>query len=157
MNKEIVKIPNPVLKKKSSEVKEISEEVRKLVSEMIEAMSLDGGVGLAAPQIGESKRIIVVQMEEGPKAFFNPRIVWKSREKNIMEEGCLSVPGIRLEIKRNNEIELESMTEEKQKSRQKYSGYIARIFQHEIDHINGILFTERLSIWQKIKRFFKKT
>jgi peptide deformylase len=155
MSREIVKIPNPVLKKKALEVKEISSEIRGLVKEMIEAMAADEGVGLAAPQLGESKRIIVVQTEQGVKPFYNPRIAWKSREKEIMEEGCLSVPGVRLEIKRPKEVEVESMDENMKKSRKKYFGYTARIFQHEIDHLNGMLFTDRLSIWEKIKRFLR--
>jgi peptide deformylase len=150
MNREILKHPNPLLKKRSEEVGEISQELLDLASDMIETMNSNRGVGLAAPQIGVSKRIIVVDDGNGPLIFFNPRISKKSWKKEIMEEGCLSLPGYSLRISRPKEIELEFVDEKGKKTRIKTEGLLARIIQHETDHLDGTLLLDRINFWQKL-------
>jgi len=145
---QIKKYSNPVLRKKCEEVKEITPEIKKLVEDMIETMKKEQGVGLAAPQVGVSKRVIIAETENGVKEFINPKILKKSKETEIMEEGCLSFPDLRLKIKRWKEVEIESLDGDGKKI--KTEGILARILQHEIDHLNGILFIDRIS---KLKRF----
>lgn len=158
---EIKKYPNPILKKKSQKVKKITSEIENLGQEMIKIMAKNEGVGLAAPQIGKLKRIIIVQpIKEGfsegrdkkkPQVFINPKIIKKSKKTIIDEEGCLSFPGLFLKIKRAKEIEIEALDEKGEKINYKAQGLPARIIQHEIDHLDGILFIERISFWQKFK------
>jgi len=161
MNKKIVKYPNPILRKKSEEVKEVTEDIKKLGQDMIQTMMEKDGIGLAAPQIGELKRIIVVypiqersleeKAKKTPQVFINPKIIKKSKEAIIDEEGCLSLPGLFLKIKRAKEVEIEALNERGEKIKIKTEGLPARVFQHEIDHLDGILFIDRLSFWQKLK------
>ena len=151
MNK-IILYPNKILRKKSEEVgEEIDEEIRNLAREMVEIMVKEDGIGLAAPQLGILKRIIVVMTENGPEVFINPVIVKKSKESETMEEGCLCFPGVFLKIKRAKMIEVEALNLQGEKIRMKTEGLVARIFQHEADHLDGILFVDRASFWQKIK------
>jgi len=150
MNK-IILYPDKILKRKSEEVGEVNEEIRILAGEMVEIMVKEDGIGLAAPQVGILKRIIVVMMEKGPETFVNPRIIVKSKETEIMEEGCLCLPGVFLKIKRAKKVEVEALNLQGEKVRMKTEGLTARIFQHEIDHLEGILFIDRASLWQKIK------
>src|SRR3989344_4939682 len=146
---EIKKYPEPVLRKKSREVGEITEEIKSLVLNMAENLKESGGVGLAAPQIGESKRIIIINSpdekikeekdEKEYEVFINPKITSKSRETEIMEEGCLSFPGIYLNIKRVKAVEVEAIDASGNQVRLRAQGLLARIFQHEMDHLNGVL------------------
>ena len=154
---EIKKYPDPILRKKSKEVKEITPEIKQLARDLIETMlkSEPVGIGLAAPQIGISKRVIAVQTDSGPAVFVNPKIIKKSREKDSMEEGCLSLPEIWLNVKRAKEIEIETLDINDKKMRIKADGVFARILQHEIDHLNGILIIDKLNHWQKLKRTLK--
>ncbi|PIP24820.1 MAG: peptide deformylase [Candidatus Nealsonbacteria bacterium CG23_combo_of_CG06-09_8_20_14_all_36_12] len=161
---EIKKYPNPILRGKclpvqilrsktwsGKEVKEIPEEIKRLGFEMIETMTENEGIGLSAPQVGELKRIIAVQTERGPEIFINPKILKKSKETEIIEEGCLSFPGLWLKIKRAKMVEIEAINEKGEKNKIQAEGLPARIFQHEIDHLDGILFIDRLSFWQRLK------
>ncbi len=169
MNKEIIKYPNPILRKKCQEVKEVTEGIRSLGLDMIESMTENQGIGLAAPQVGELKRIIAVHLvkerspEEKsktlPQVFINPKIIKKSKETVIDEEGCLSFPGLFLKIKRAKEVEVEALSEKGEKIHLKAEGLPARILQHEIDHLDGILFIDRIGFWQKlsIRRKLKQT
>ena len=157
----IKKYPDPVLRKKCQEVKELTEEIKKLGLDMLETMIVNQGVGLAAPQVGELKRIIVVHpilkrtpeeiAARTPQVFINPKIIKKSRETIIEEEGCLSFPNLFLKIRRAKEVEIEALNENGEKIHFKVEGLAARVFQHEIDHLDGILFIDRLSFWQKLK------
>ena len=148
---EIKKYPDPILRKKSQEVEVVTEEIKKLGQDMLETMLANQGIGLAAPQVGVLKRIIVVQTEKGPQIFINPKIIKKSQETIIGEEGCLSFFGLFLKIKRAKEVEVEALDENGEKISLKAEGLPARVFQHEIDHLEGILFIDRLSFWQKLK------
>ena len=151
----IKKYPDPILRKKCQEVKEVTEEIKNLGWDMVETMEKNEGIGLAAPQVSELKRIIVVRTEKGPQVFINPKIIKKSRETIIDEEGCLSFPGLYLKIKRAKWVEIEALNEKGEKIHLETKGLPARIFQHEIDHLDGILFIDRLSFWQKLKFKFK--
>ncbi len=151
---EIKKFKDPILRQKCEEIKEIGEEIKKLVNNMEEAIVRNQGVGLAAPQIGIKKRIIMVRT--GPQesdifALINPKIIRKSQETEIGEEGCLSFPGVFLKIKRAKEIEIEGLDISGEKVIINPKGFIARIFQHETDHLDGILFFDRLGFIKKLK------
>lgn len=157
---EIKKYSNPILKKKCEEVKEITPEIKKLIEDMTETMKQKQGVGLAAPQIGILKRVIVVETENGVKGFINPKILKNTRKTEIIEEGCLSFPNLWLKIKRWKEVEIEALDGDGKKIRAE--GVWARILQHEIDHLDGILFIDRISrlerfrIRKKLKELEKK-
>jgi len=146
---EIKKYPDPILKKKSYEVEKITNEIKKLIEDMAETMKKNNGVGIAAPQVGVLKRIIVIETENGIVPFINPKIIKKSKERETIEEGCLSFPGVFLKIKRPKEVEIEALNKEGKKIKAK--GLLARILQHEIDHLDGILLIDRLSFLEKIK------
>ncbi|RLC35306.1 MAG: peptide deformylase [Candidatus Nealsonbacteria bacterium] len=142
--------PDPVLRKKAEEVKELTEEIKNLGWDMVETLEVNDGVGLAAPQVGVSKRVIIVQTEKGPVILVNPKIIKKSREKETMEEGCLSLPGIWLKIKRAKKVEAVAIDKEGKKIKINTEGLSARILQHEIDHLNGILIIDRINLFQKL-------
>jgi len=148
---EIKKYPAPVLKKKAEKVKEISEEIQKLIDDMIETLALSKGVGLAATQIGESKRIIVIKPGDEFIAFINPRIVKKSKEAESKEEGCLSFPELFINIKRPKKAEVVALNRKGEEVKILADSFAARIFQHEIDHLDGTLFIDRISLWQRLR------
>jgi len=139
----IITYPDPTLRKKSEKVKEVDNEIKDLIKNMIKTMEKNQGIGLAAPQVGVLKRIIIALTDNGPKAFINPKIIKKTKETEIMEEGCLSFPGLFLEIKRWKGVEIEALDGNGNKI--KATGLLARILQHEIDHLDGILFIDRIS------------
>jgi peptide deformylase len=141
----IVKYSNSILKKKSEEVSHNDKTLRSLVPQMIEAMKKNQGIGLAAPQIGISKKIIIVTEGEEVHAFLNPRIVKQSKEKEQDEEGCLSLPGLFVKILRSKQVEVVAETLDGEEIRLVAQGLGARIFQHEIDHIEGKLIINRIS------------
>ena len=123
---------------------------------MIDVMEKNDGIGLAAPQVGELKRIIVVKTEKASEVFLNPKIIKKSRDSEVMEEGCLSFLNLFLKIKRAKKIELEVLNVKGEKIKIKTEGLLARVFQHEIDHLDGILFIDKIGVQQRIQEFFKK-
>ena len=148
----IFKYPDPILKKKAEEVKEITPEIRDLIEKMKEIVKGDEvTVGLAAPQLGVSKRIIIVQTEKGLAAFVNPEIIEKTKDTETAEEGCLSLPGIFLNIKRWKGIRVKALDEHGEDVEIRADGFIARVFQQEIDHINGALIIDRLGWFQRFK------
>ncbi len=151
MVKQILKYPNPILKKKSLEIDEINEEIKALAKEMAEIMFENQGVGLAAPQLGILKRIIVVKGEKGAAAFINPKIIQKSKATEVAEEGCLCLPGIFLKIKRAKKIEITATNLAAEKIQFQAEGTVARVLQHEIDHLDGILIIDKVPFWQKLK------
>ena len=118
---------------------------------MVETMKSAEGLGLAAPQVGELKRIIAVQTPKGPQAFLNPEIIKKSKEKETLEEGCLCLPGVFLNVKRSKDVRVKLTDLEGNDLLISATGLMARIFQHETDHLNGVLFIDRLGFFQKIK------
>ncbi|NQT84500.1 peptide deformylase [bacterium] len=140
-----------ILRQKASPVEEIDDGVRGLIRNMAETMRHGGGIGLAAPQVGESRRIIIAEVPEGQKrlvALVNPRMV-ESEGSSDYDEGCLSIPGISVKVTRAAEVVVEGTTPEGKEIKKTYSGLLARVIQHEIDHLDGILFVDRLGILGK--------
>ncbi len=147
----ILKYPNYNLKKKCERINEITPEIKNLGEQMIKIMVENNGVGLASSQVGIPKRIIAINTQKGPKLFINPEIIGKSKEEEIKEEGCLSFPGLYLKIKRAKEVDVKAKDLNNKEFNIKTKGQIARIFQHEIDHLGGILFIDKLNFLQKLK------
>jgi peptide deformylase len=139
----IVKEPDPVLREVAKEVTKFNDNLKKLLKDMAETMYDAEGVGLAAPQIGISKRVIVVDVgdENGLVEMVNPVIVEQDGEQ-LGPEGCLSIPNLNGDVRRADRIVVEGQNGDGEKFTVHASGYFARAFQHEIDHLNGILFTD---------------
>jgi len=157
----IVTLPDPVLKRKAHTVDKFDKNLHSLLADMVETMREAPGVGLAAPQIGLSERIIVIEyyereedeeVEEAPKkvwAVINPEIIRASEETLVGVEGCLSIPGLIGEVERHAEVQVKGLNRHGKPMKVKAKGWLARIFQHEIDHLNGVLFTERATrLWK---------
>jgi peptide deformylase len=159
--RKIVTLPEPVLRRKAHAVTKYDKDLHTLIDDMVETMRDAPGVGLAAPQIGLSERLIVVEyyereedeeIEDAPKKLFaviNPEIVKASEEKVIGVEGCLSIPGLVGEVDRHAEVLVKGMNRHGKPMKIKARGWLARIFQHEIDHLNGVLFTDLATrVWR---------
>ncbi len=160
----IVTVPEPVLRRKARTVTTFDKSLQTLIDDMVETMRAAPGVGLAAPQVGISQRVIVVEYAEEEEAaegqppkevkprlyvMVNPEIVKASTETEMGVEGCLSVPGLVGEVERKQMIQVRGYNRRGQPMKLKVSGWLARIFQHEIDHLNGILFTDLATqLWQ---------
>lgn len=152
-----------VLRQKAKPVADITDETRRLIRDMFETMYAEEGVGLAAPQVGVSDRVIVVDPhEEGtePFALINPEILEASKETEKSEEGCLSIPGLRDLVERSWRVRVRGLSPDGALREFEAEALLARIIQHEVDHIDGILFIDRLSPlkrklllakWQKLK------
>jgi len=163
----ILTIPDPRLKHKSTEVKSFDSTLRKMVRDMYDTLYSSGnGIGLAAPQVGITMRIIVIDLKEDGKSkpitIINPRIINLSKEKFVNEEGCLSVPEYYAEVERSKVIEVEWFNEDGDKERKKIDGLLSICIQHEIDHLNGVLFIDHLSklkrklVFDRLKKIKKK-
>jgi len=150
-----------VLKRKARAVTKFDKDLQTLLEDMVETMRDAPGVGLAAPQIGLSDRMIVIEYyereedeenEDAPKkvwAVINPEIVKSSEETLMGVEGCLSIPGLLGEVERHAEVQVKGLNRHGKPMKVKAKGWLARIFQHEIDHLNGVLFTERATrVWR---------
>jgi peptide deformylase len=134
---------DPVLKTMATDVAEIDSKIAKLVADMIETMYEAPGVGLAAPQVGVEKRLFVYDIGDGPVTILNPRIT-ESDGEWVYEEGCLSVPGLYFEILRPAQVHLEGIDLDGNEVSIEASELLGRVFQHEVDHLDGILLLERL-------------
>ncbi len=178
MKLEVLRYPDPRLRKKGLSVKEVTDEHRALVQNMIETMYDENGIGLAAPQVGESVRLLVIDTrpldenekptEEGltelekkvkqPLAIFNP-VILAQKDLTDYEEGCLSVPGFFETVERANYVEVKGLDENGKELLIKTDGLLAICLQHEMDHLEGKLFIDRLSLLKsnKIKNKIKKT
>jgi peptide deformylase len=156
--REIVTLPQPVLRRKARKVTDFGPGLQTLIDDMIETMRQAPGVGLAAPQVAESLRVIVVEYhekeddEESPLKLYsivNPEITRRSNETLVGTEGCLSVPGILGDVEREEAITVKGQNRYGQPVTLKVKGWMARIFQHEIDHLDGILFVDRAEkVWK---------
>ncbi len=142
-----------ILRAESAEVEKFDGELGELIEKMVETMIVEDGVGLAAPQVGVSRRIAVVNPDpQNPDTLLtlvNPRIRSCSDETDCVEEGCLSVPGIRGRVERPIAIEVEYQDRHGGKHCVKVVGLVSRIMQHEVDHLDGVLFVDRLSFGRK--------
>jgi peptide deformylase len=155
--REIVTIPHDVLRRKARKRTDFGSELQTLVDDMIETMRAAPGVGLAAPQVGISERLVVVEYsddekEDAPKKLYvvvNPEITRTSKEMVMGIEGCLSVPNLLGEVERYEAITVKGNNRRGQPVTIKAKGWLARIFQHEIDHLDGVLYVDRAErVWQ---------
>ena len=156
--RQIVTLPDPILRRKAKPVTRFDAELQTLIDDMIETMREAPGVGLAAPQVGIPERVIVVEYAEdeedeaAPKKLYvmvNPEIKSASEETEEGIEGCLSVPGWQGEVERALAVTVKGLTSRGKPMKVKAKGWMARIFQHEIDHINGVVFTDRATkVWK---------
>ena len=151
-------IGDPVLRRETRPIETFDAQLEKTIDNMIVTMHREEGIGLAAPQVGYSIKLCVVDISsidenEGPRAFINPLIV-ESWGEETLEEGCLSIPDVRDDVSRPEGIRLQYTDENGQGHEERFDGWMARVLQHEIDHLNGILFVDYLPpftrrIWQQ--------
>jgi peptide deformylase len=153
----ILFLPEPILRRKAHKVEKIDSDLKTLIADMIETMRVAPGVGLAAPQVGVPSRVIVVEFgdendEEAPKKLYtliNPEITFPSEEKESGIEGCLSVPGLLGEVERYTKVIVRGKNRQGKIVKITAEGWLARIFQHEIDHLDGILYPDRaIKVWK---------
>ena len=135
-------IGDPVLRQKAKDVKKVTPEIRELIEAMYDIMYASDGIGLAAPQIGASIRLITYDDEGEPRALINPKIT-KSEGEEAGVEGCLSVPRINGEVVRAEMVKVRGLDKDGKEKRIKANGFLARVFQHEIDHLDGVLFIDK--------------
>lgn len=148
----IVSHPHPVLGQKAKRVGNIDGSVQRLIDDMVETMHEIGGVGLAAPQVGVSLRVIVIELPgEETLALVNPQIVKRSGERQVVE-GCLSVPGYRGEIKRSVKVVAKGLDRHGREVRIKGEEFMAQVLEHEIDHLNGVLYIDHLESPDKLSK-----
>ncbi|MFJ7438947.1 peptide deformylase [Methylorubrum thiocyanatum] len=150
----LVILPDAQLRLISEPVSTVTEEIRTLARDMIETMYDAPGVGLAAIQIGVAKRVVTIDTSKdenakNPTVYLNPEIVWSSEEKRVYDEGCLSIPEFYGEVERPDRVRVRYMTLDGETVEQEADGLLATCLQHEIDHLNGVLFIDHLS---KLKR-----
>lgn len=141
--RKIVTLGNPILRQKANPVSKITKSEQKLIDDMFETMEENEGVGLAAPQIAVPKRIFVARWEGERYAIVNPIIEWRSDEMVIGMEGCLSIPGVQAEVNRHLKVRVRGLDRNGKTIVLEPEGWLARIFQHEIDHLDGILIIDR--------------
>lgn len=164
---DILIIPDKRLKHKSSKVLDFDKNLKNTVKDLFDTLYASGnGIGLAAPQVGIEKQIIVIDLKENgekyPRTFINPKIVEFSETKAINEEGCLSIPGYYADVERYETIQIEWFDVNGKKNKDKFNGLLSICMQHEIDHLNGILFIDYLSnlkkrrAYEKVKKNIKK-
>lgn len=151
---------DPILKTRAAEITEVTEEIRRLAADLLDTMRSESGVGLAANQTGVGIRLFVAEVlkENGPAetyALVNPRLVFQSKQKETKEEGCLSFPGIYGKVERALDVEIEGKDLDGHSIRLRGHGLLARAFQHEMDHLDGIVFIERMGMAQRL--LLKKT
>lgn len=160
----IVTVPEPVLRRKAKTITEFDEKLQNLIDDMVETMREAPGVGLAAPQVGVAERVIVIEYFENEEdeesedaenakkrlyTIVNPEITRASVDKEVAAEGCLSIPGVMGDVERHLAITVKGQNRRGQPVTLKLKDWTARIFQHEIDHLNGVLFTDLASkVWK---------
>lgn len=161
---EIITIPDPVLRKVSSPIERVDDAVRKLADGMLEAMYEAPGIGLAAPQVGVSRRLIVLDVsdkdsEKKPLVMANPEILTLADERRVYEEGCLSIPDVKVEIERPAAVTVRYLDREGRRQEMAAEGLLATVIQHEVDHLDGRLIIDFLSRLKRdiiVRRFRKQ-
>lgn len=146
----VIVAPDPRLKRPCQAVERVGDEVRALMDDLMESMHEANGIGLAAPQVGVTKRVIVVHImrkdeELGPYMMADPEIVWASEEERRNEEGCLSLPDQYAEVTRPAAVEIRYLDDENQRRELRTEGMLATCIQHEMDHLEGVLFVDHIS------------
>lgn len=155
----IVTYDDEVLRRETEPVEENSSDLQQLIEDMFETMYNADGVGLAAPQVNRLERVFVMDadpmLEEGEKSgpgplvMINPEITFTSEEKTEIEEGCLSIPGVNAPVTRPEEIEVSFLDRDLERRKLRMNGVLARVIQHETDHLRGVLFLDHLSIFKR--------
>lgn len=151
----ILTYPNEILRRESAEIPEkgiTAKEMREFCADLLATMKKGDGVGLAAPQVGRNIRLVVVSTKNGPLFMFNPEIIKRSWRKEWDEEGCLSLPMIFGQVKRNHGVTCVFCDSEGQTAELKASGLLARVIQHETDHLDGVLFIDKAKDLKKIDK-----
>jgi peptide deformylase len=156
--REIVTLPNKILRQNARKVTSFDAELQTLIDDMVDTMRAAPGVGLAAPQVDVPLRVIVVEFSEDPEdeetppklyTLVNPEIARASAEEELGTEGCLSIPGIVGDVERPLTVTVKGLNRRGQPVKIKAGGWLARIFQHEVDHLNGVLFVDKAErVWQ---------
>jgi peptide deformylase len=157
---DILTLGNELLRQKAVKIDKIDDEIKNLSKEMLEILRRDKGVGVAGPQVGVMKRIFVVHVQDDEeRVFINPSILETSHETYKFEEGCLSIPGIYATVVRPESIKIQAWNEKGRPFTIEASGLLARVILHEYDHLEGVLFLDRLPEKKKIKLIekFEKT
>jgi peptide deformylase len=160
MLREIKTLKDPVLRRPAKKIEKVTPEIRKLIDDMFETMHAANGLGLAAPQVGVSQRIFVVEIEQDERipgsgiayALINPEIVKASEERDSGPEGCLSIPGWRGEVERASKVLVRALDRDGKRIRVEVEGLAARAMQHELDHLDGVLFIDKLTAPDRIWR-----
>jgi peptide deformylase len=152
----ILEAPHPLLKVKAESADPADASLRALARDMLETMYVAPGIGLAAPQVGALKRLFVVDVadkkkgeEPAPTVLLNPEVTWRSEEEVSLEEGCLSVPGHFAEVLRPREVRMRYQDLEGELREIEADGLLARCLQHELDHLDGVLFIDRISVLKR--------
>jgi len=161
--RDILILPDKRLRSVSKPVVEISDEIRTLVADMFETMYEAPGIGLAAIQVGVPSRVVVMDLskreaEAEPRAFINPEITWSSEEKSLYEEGCLSIPDVHEDVERPTRVKIRYLDLDGKLQEADAEGLFATCIQHEVDHLNGVLFIDHISKLKReriIKKFTK--
>jgi len=156
----VIHLGDDILRGKAQPLAEVTDDTRQLIAEMFTTMQNADGVGLAAPQIGQAIRLFVVKADDGiERAFINPQIIETSTETETYEEGCLSIPKIYADVVRPSRVTVQALNERGRRFTLEADGFLARVIQHEYDHLDGILFIDRIEPEQKERieqKFFKK-
>lgn len=151
---------DPILREKATPIEEINDEIRDLAREMLIVMKETDGIGLAGPQIGVNRRIFVVRADDGiDRVFINPQIIGTSTETCGYEEGCLSIPGFYEDVIRPERVTIQARNEKGRRFTIEAEGLLARVIQHEYDHLDGTLFIDRIDPAKKdriVQKFQKK-
>ncbi|MAO88938.1 MAG: peptide deformylase [Dehalococcoidia bacterium] len=148
----IITFPDKILRKKARKIKTIDKSIKSLSYDMLDTMNDAGGIGLAANQVGVLKRLIVVQIpeEEEPRIYINPEIIYREGSR-MVEEGCLSVPGFIGTVERSIWVKFRALNLESKTVRIKADSLLAQVLEHEVDHLNGILYMDHLSEHEKLR------
>ena len=158
----ILTAPDPRLQAVSTDVETVDGEIRALIDDMTDSMYAADGIGLAAIQIGVARRVLVIDLDQkegakNPVPYINPKIIWASDEMAVFEEGCLSVPEIWDDVERPARIKCEYLDRDGKKQVLEADGLLATCLQHEMDHLNGVLFIDHLSRLKKTMAIKKLT
>ena len=147
----IYQASEPVLHRKAKSVAKVDSHLRALLDGMVETMRAADGMGLAGPQVGVLQRVFVAEYEEQVYTFINPEIIWRSPETEILEEGCLSLPGYVGKVERALKVTLKGKNKKGKDVTLQAEGMLARCFQHEVDHLDGIMYTDRMAPTERLR------
>ena len=165
--KPLIILPDPILRQASAPIEQVDDAVRNLSADMLETMYDAPGIGLAAIQVAIPRRVVVIDTaKEGedarPICFVNPEIVWSSEEKRVYQEGCLSIPEYYEDVERPSRVKARYLDREGRENELEADGLLATALQHEIDHLNGVLFIDHLSrlkrerVWKKYEKIARR-